>query len=169
MIHVEEIMHIQEKLPFNTNQIGYSLGEGSEGTVYEYHHNKVIKFMRGISEYSDKPISNRRFLDVMKELKRRHSTMYIKVYDYGIVQYEDEFGGNSFLYYIAEKLERGVFCINKKLWSRRATLLKKRGLVYRDPHVDNIMVDEKGNQKLIDLTAFCWTIDNPRFPPLSSK
>lgn len=141
----------------NPKLIGRHLGQGTEGDVFAYDKNKIIKITSCLSKKSARIIINK-----VRYLKKINSKHVAKIYDYGFFSSSN----NVIAYYITERL----FCINnnecggfsgfdkKWNWDNENCLISFGKLYYDDWCNCNVMKTKRGVQKICDLNGFEWDI-----------
>ncbi len=162
--------HLFSFLPSNIiiNKIKKELGSGSEGVIYEYDSNKILKLNL------DPRIEKNNFFKICQEIKNNDYSFIMKIHDYG------SFYNDNFFWYIAEKLQPlkeyelleleyncdsyHKFVTEKKSFkpvktkTNRVNNFWKFLSSFTYGHVDlwyaNVMRDESLNIKVIDVEGF---------------
>lgn len=145
---------------FNQRLIGDCLGTGGEGEVYKYGKTRAIKFIHQ-QVALDFGFSRSSFNKVMRYLKKHSRPEYSRVFTYGSFDlfYSDDDNGVYFFYTSERMLCHPATLTNKEYlnWERKLKKFPFR-FAFDDLREDNIMINKNGEQKIVDLTTFCWYV-----------
>lgn len=147
---------LRSKIKFDFDKVGRLIGTGSEGYVFEYDSDKIIKlifyFYGGGAE---------RFNSIMKTISDNKCKLYPKVHSYGSFFVKDGCEKSKIYFYITDRVERNIRVVDRNFqdrWDYKCRYLKRiiGRNIFDDVHHENVMLDSRGNEVFIDLTTFCW-------------
>lgn len=149
-------------MKFDIKKIGNHIGHGSFGCVYKYGKDKVVKF----EPVDPDAISN--YLALLGWVAETQPDYIVKVFDFGEIKpprrvinhmRRDILDGpcGTFFYIVMERLN-DFSCSDKEYEDRRKVqaICDNVHPIYEDTHPDNLMVDTRGNVKVIDFGGFFY-------------
>jgi len=147
---------------FSFRKIHKYIGEGTQGTVYEYGKNQVIKF----TNHYD--FSSKEFLTLIKKAKEYKA--FPKIYSYGSINNLNWLimeklpiratkNDNNFISSLDDSEIAGIVdSVLPIKWKKLARSIikfnKNYNYIYRDFHYNNIMFDSDDNPKVIDIESY---------------